>query len=217
MNMQRFEYTNRKGVTYHLHACRVREGTLRYTLKRSKEGALANLPAGYEVVENVNGQASIRRVRPRQITAEEETEVRSRLAQHRLDRYQLEVKGAQITIFEPDREPHDIVSEFDPFAMMPGGIGEQVKAMARRQFGAAALDQHIAARREWLRQRIEDTTRYAPVMRFTLTDRKRRLFEVSRMTYRGEGGWHALDVLRLGTAARRYVKHLGRGSFFEPM
>jgi hypothetical protein len=102
--MHSFEYTNRKGVPY-LHALPGRAGTTQYTLKRPKEGALAELPAGYEVVENVNGQASIRRVRPRQITAEEEAEVRSKLAQHRLERYRLEVKDAQITIFEPDRDP----------------------------------------------------------------------------------------------------------------
>mgnify|MGYP001205295511 CR=1 FL=1 len=35
------------------------------------------------------------------------------------------------------------------------------------------------------------------------------------MTYRGEGGWHVLDALPLGAAAKRYVKHLGRDSFFE--
>ncbi len=35
------------------------------------------------------------------------------------------------------------------------------------------------------------------------------------MTYRGEGGWHALGTMPLAAAARKYAKHLGRDSFFE--
>jgi len=213
--MQSFEYTNRKGVIYYLHARPGRDGATHYTLKRSKEGALGELPARYEIVENVNGQASIRRVRSRQITAGEEGEVRSSLTQRRLDAYRLEIKDTQITIFEPDRDPEEIAAEFDPFDMMPAGIGARVKAMAREQFGEAALEQYLTERRGRLRRRIEETTRYSPVMRFRLVDRKRRLFEVARMTYRGEGGWHALEVMPLAAAAKRYVKHLGRDSFFE--
>lgn len=213
--MQSFEYTNRKGVTYYLHARTSREGKTHYTLKRSQEGALAELPAGYEVVENVNGQASIRRVRTRQITAEEEAEVQSSLAQCRLEAYRFEVKDAQITIFEPDRDPRDMAGDFNPFQMMPGGIGERVKAMLGERFGDAVVERYVRERQERLRAALEKTTRYAPVMRFELIDRSRRLFEVARMTYRDEGGWHTLDVLPLAAATRRYVKHLGRDSFFE--
>lgn len=213
--VQIFEYTNRKGVTYYLHAHPRRGGTTQYTLKRSADGALAELPAGYEVVENVNGQVSVRRFRSRHITAEEEAEVRSSLAQRGLDAYRSEVKDAQITIFEPDRDPDEFAAEFDPFDMMPAGIGEQVKAMARERFGDATLEEYLTERRERLRQRLQETTRYSPVMRFRLADRERRLFEVARMTARGEGGWHVLDILPLAAAVKRYVKHVGRDSFFE--
>jgi hypothetical protein len=180
-----------------------------------KAGALADLPPGYEVLENVNGQASVCRARPRQISAEEEAAVRSGLAQNGLDAYRLEVKDGQITIFEPDRDPAAIASEFNPLHMMPAGIGKRVEAMVRERFGDAAMAQYLREHEERLRQQLESTTCYAPVLRFRLVDRKRRWYEVARMTYRGEGGWHALASLPLGTAVKKYVKHLGRDSFFE--
>jgi hypothetical protein len=213
--MPLFEYTSRKDVSYYLHGHPGREGTVRYTLKRSKEGALTELPPGYEVFENVNGQASVRRARPRQIIADEEAAIRSGLAQHGLDAYRLEVKDGQITIFEPDRDAAALASEFNPLDMMPAGIGKRVEATARERFGDAALDQYLREHEERLRQQLERTTCYAPVLRFRLVDRKRRLFEVARMTYRGEGGWHALAIRPLGTAVKKYLKHLGRESFFE--
>ncbi len=213
--MRTFQYTNRKGVSYYVHGHAGREGTMRYTLKRSKVGALAELPPGYEVVENVNGQASVRRARPRQISAEEEATVRSGLAQHGLDTYRLEVKDSQITIFEPDRDPAALATEFNPFDMMPAGLGQQVEAKLGKRLGDAAMDRYMREHEERLRQQLEKTTRYAPVLRFGLVDRKRRLFEVARMIYSGEGGWHALDIMPLATAVKKYVRHLGRDSFFE--
>ncbi len=213
--MQSFEYTNRKGIIYYVHARPGRAGAMRYTLKRSKEGALSELPAGHEVVENVNGQPSVRRVRAHEITAEEEAEVRSNLVQRRLAAYRFEIKDAQITIFEPDRDLQEMAGEFSPFVVMPAGIGDRVKAMLGQRFGGAAVERYVRERQERLREALARAVRYAPVMRFRLVDRKRRLFEVARMTYRGEGGWHVLDVLPLAAATRRYVKHLGRDSFFE--
>jgi hypothetical protein len=213
--MRAFEYINRKGVSYYLHGRPGRDGTTRYTLKRTKEGALAELPAGYEVVESVNGQASVRRTRVRHISPEEEAIVRYGLKRHDLSDYRLEIKGLDITVFEPDRDPAAIAAEFNPLEMMPAEISERVKAMVRERFGEEAVDQYIRERQRALREQVERTVRYSPVLRFKLVDRKNRVFEVARMTYRGEGGWHALDVLPLGTAVAKYVKHLGRDTFFE--
>jgi hypothetical protein len=213
--MREFEYINRKGVSYYLHARSARDGTTRYTLKRTKDGALAELPAGYEVVESVNGQASVRRARARHISPVEEAIVSYGLTRHELTAYRLEIKGLDITVFEPDRDPAAIAAEFNPLEMMPAEISERVKAMVRERFGDEAVDQYINERQAEVRQQIEYTVRYAPVLRFKLVDRRNRAFEVARMTYRGEGGWHALDVLPLAAAVAKYVKHLGRDSFFE--
>ncbi len=210
-----FQYTNRKGVIYYLHARIAGGGKIRYTLKRSAEGALSAMPPGYEVVENVNGQASVRRARPRKITAEEEAVVQSSLERHGLHAYRLEVKGDDITVFEPDRDPAAIAAVFDPLSTLPIGIGKQVEAMVRKQLGDETLEQYVHDRKQQLRAGIEQTMRYAPVLRFRLVDQKRRRFKVTRMSYRGEGGWHALDVTPLAEGAKRYIKHLGKESFFD--
>jgi hypothetical protein len=213
--MRSFEYVNRKGVTYYIHTRPGRAGTTHYTLKRSQAGALDELPDGYEVVENVNGQASIRRVRGRKITAREEAAVESSLVERGLDAYRCEVKDAQITIFEPDRDPQELADELSPFHLVPGGIGDRLKAMLTARFGAAAVEQYVREHQERSRVAFASTVRYAPVMRFRLVDGKNRLFEVARMTYSGEGGWHALETLPLGTAVKRYVRHIGQDSFFD--
>lgn len=213
--MRAFQYINRKGVSYYLHSRAGCDGNTRYTLKRTKEGALTELPAGYEVVESVNGQASVRRTRVRHISPEEEASVRYGLERHDLSDYRLEIKGLDITVFEPDRDPAGLAAEFNPLMTMPAGIGARVEAMVRERFGEEVVDQYICDRQEALQQQVERTVRYTPVLRFKLVDRKNRVFEVARMTYRGEGGWHALDSLPLATAVAKYVKHLGRDSFFE--
>ncbi len=210
-----FQYTSRKGVIYYLHGRIAGSGKMRYTLKRSAEGALSNMPPGYEVVENVNGQASVRRARPREITAEEEAVVQSALERQGLDAYRLEVKDDHITVFEPDRDPAAIASRFAPSSMLPSGIGRQLEGMVRKQLGDDAFDQCFRDRQEQFRSGIERTMRYAPVLQFKLIDKKDRRFMVARMTYRGEGGWHTLDVMQLAAAATYYIRHLGKDSFFD--
>ena len=177
LDMSVFEYINRKGVSYYLHARAGRDGTTRYTLKRTKEGALAALPAGYEVVESVNGQASVRRTRVRHISPEEEAIVRYGLKRHALSTYRLEIKGLHITVFEPDRNPAVLAAEFNPLKTMPAGIGARVEAMVRERFGEEVVDQYIRERQEALRRQVESTVRYASVLRFKLVDQKNRVFE----------------------------------------
>lgn len=215
LDMHAFEYINRKGVSYYLHGGAGRDGTTRYTLKRTKDGALTELPAGYEVVESVNGQASVRRTRVRHISPEEEALVRDGLTRHDRSDYRLEIKGLDITVCEPDRDPAALAADFNPLKTMPAGIGARLEALVRERFGEQVVDQYIRERQASLRQQVERTVRYTPLLRFKLVDQKNRVFEVARMTYRGEGGWHALDSLPLATAVAKYVKHLGRDSFFE--
>lgn len=210
-----YHYTNRKGVTYYLHRHTGRGGKPRYTLKRSAEGALDELPAGYEVTENVNGQVSVRRARPRQITKEEEARVRAALDQHQLSQYPLEVKDDQITIFEPDRDPGAIAEQLTPLAGMPAGLAEQLEAQVRKELGDATVDEYLQQHKQGVREQLEQTTHYAPVLRFGLIDKQRRLFVVARMTYRGDGGWHQLDCMELTEAVARYLPHLGKESFFD--
>ncbi len=61
-----FAYTNSKGVTYYLHSKETtlrngRRQTLYYFAKTVKEGALDQVPQGYEVMESRNGLPVLKR------------------------------------------------------------------------------------------------------------------------------------------------------------
>lgn len=57
-----------------------------------------------------------------------------------------------------------------------------------------------------------------PVMRFVLEDEEERTFGVDRMCYLGSiDGWYGLDGGSLKVLANRYVRHIGKESFFELM
>lgn len=210
-----FSYTNRKGVVYYLHASTTAKGNTRYTMTRSAEGALAELPAGYEISENVNGQVSARRARPRQILEEEARLVQTCLREIGPAHHRMEVKGKQIVLFEPMSDIDAIAAMHSPFGGLPGDISDEVESMARSRFGSEAVDAYVEDRHRNAIERAEKRASYAPVLRFVLKNRKSRLFDVARMTYRGHGGWRWLDTMPLPKAARKYIKHLGKDSFFD--
>ena len=57
-------HRNRMGVTFYLHEGKTKTGKQRYFVaKEIGPGALARLPAGFEVCESINGVVSVRRVR----------------------------------------------------------------------------------------------------------------------------------------------------------
>ena len=61
-----FAYTNSKGRTYYLHAKETtlrngRQQTLYFFAKEVKEGALDEVPGGYEVQESKNGLPVLKR------------------------------------------------------------------------------------------------------------------------------------------------------------
>lgn len=209
-----FHYTNRKGVTYYLHASRRRDGQVRYTMKRSDEGALAELPEGYEVVESVNAQVSVRRPRPRWITEREQQAVQAALDQNNLDTYRFEIRAKRITIFEPDTNPNELIEELYGESAPPL-LSEDLDRMLRDRVGAEVYDAYRKQQAERYRENILTRTHYSPVLRFTLIDPKSRRFLVERMVFRGEEHWHELDRLGLDDALSRYIPHLGRESFFD--
>ena len=68
-------YINRKGKTYYLHTATTKAGKTRYVMTRVAEDAVTKLPEGYAITENVNGQVSAGRIKPRPITMLEEAMV----------------------------------------------------------------------------------------------------------------------------------------------
>jgi hypothetical protein len=73
MGSRPYSYTNRRGDTYFLHTVVRKNGKTAYAMKRKLgDGALDDLPDGYEVAESINGAVSVRRPPKRVITEAEE-------------------------------------------------------------------------------------------------------------------------------------------------
>ena len=187
------KYTNRKGKTYYLRATTTKAGRTRYIMTRTADDALTKLPEGHVITENVNGQVSIGRIQPRLITDLEEAIVKSELEKLGLNKYRCNVKGSYITVYEP------LYRESD-YSEMSEEMGVFAPAM-----------------KKYISERI-DKGPFDPVMRFRLIDEDKRIFELQRMTYRGEGGWMSLHKFGpLKDLARKYLKHLGKDTFYDLM
>jgi len=185
-------HTNRKGKTYYLHAALRKSGKTVYVMKTSAEGALAELPEGLVITEGVNGEVSVGRPKPRQITEQEEAVVAVELERLGLKHCRCAARGAYLTVYEPLRSEADLR---ETASLLAGPFGGRVES--------------------WIHQaRREDPVE--PVLRFQLVDKAQRIFSVERMTYRGEGGWRSLwDARALAELARKYLPHIGKESFFE--
>ena len=190
---QPIHYTNRKGVTYYLRATTTKAGKVRYVMTKIADGALTELPEGYAITENINGQVSVGRIQPRLITDLEPAIVKSELERLGLNRYRCEVKGRYITVYEPlHRE-----SDYSPILKSMGVFTPVMKEHLSEMIDKGPLE---------------------PVMRFRLLDEDKRIFEVQRMTYRGEGGWMSLHKFgHLIDLVRKYLKHLGKDTFYDLM
>ena len=210
-----FSYTNRRGVTYYVHQMQTKHGARRYAAKRSAQGALPELPAGLEIVENVNGQVSVRVSRARDILPLEERLVQQALETHGRRDYRLETKGRDIIIHEPLSNVEEIADALSPTGVW-GNLGLDLDKMMRRKVGDAAWEEHLRQQKEQVRQDLQRRMRYGPVIRFRLDDPVQRRFSVERMCYLGEGGWLGLTFgMTLADACDRYMPLLGTEELFE--
>jgi hypothetical protein len=214
-------YTNRKGKTYYLHSVKNRKGALRYVMKASPAGALNALPDGHEIVEGVNGEVSVRRKKPQLIKPLEVQLVKSGLEKRGLQGYRAAAKDKRITVYEPLKKEEDYQELLGLQAAYSQQFVESIAAHLPDDSPEMAsmhqlLGQVDDAPREATIQRLVPDSPVEPVLRFTLSNKEKRLFDVERMTYSGEGGWHYPAFgMRLADAAREYLPHLGKESFFE--
>jgi len=186
------EYTNRRGTTYYLHQTTTKTGRTRYIMKKTKgDGGPDALPDGYEIVETINGQVSIRKAKPREIYEFEEAVVRQALEQQGLKWWEVEVKGPALIIHEPVQRLDLLLS----FIMPRDASADRIDKEARRR------------------------ARYTPVAKLTLHDPKARTFAVQRWCYLGSiDNWIPLkSAMTLGDALDFLVPHLGQESFFNPI
>ncbi len=187
-------YTNRKGQVYYLHAGKTKTGKRRYFVAKTiGDGALAELPAGFEIVESINAVVSVRRIDPsaRNVPETDLARVRAELAKHpHLRRYRADVVRGEIIVFEPI-----------------GGLSDELA------HNLVASLQMLPFQLEQRRPELDKGTRYSPVLRFAPIEGQ---YAVFRMTYRGDGGWSwPLDHGPLGSLVPKYLNTLGTSAFFE--
>jgi len=218
-----FCHTNRLGVTYYVHETRTKAGARRHVIKPVAEGALAAVPEGMEVVENIHGQVSVRAVRERIILPLEEAMVQQALVTHGREKYRVETKGKDITIYDPNNDVDEGMDLFDRYNRPGFGFGVAVDKAMRERVGDAAWENYrrqeeknYNRKREEYRQYLERRMQYSPIFRLCLSDAKRRRFVPERMSYRGMGGWKRInDSMPLSAACDRYIPLLGTDKIFE--
>lgn len=98
-------YTNRMGETYYLHEGRTKTGKPRYFFARTvREGALAEMPEGYEVSESLNAVVSVRRIGKKKsaVSDADLKRVRDEMRRHgHLHAHEVQVEKDAIVIHEP--------------------------------------------------------------------------------------------------------------------
>ncbi len=183
------ECTSRTGKRYYLHVKPTAPRKPNYFFSTEAEGQLAlAVPDGYEVYENANGQVFLRRRAAQTILPAELALVESALHKYgEAWRYWVEVKKNAIVVHH--------AGETDGIDRMLASFGRgRMSDADKRRFAS-----------------------YMAMLRFTLINKKARVFVVERFCFRGSvDDWIPLaGPGTLGAHVRRFVKHLGRESFYE--
>ena len=207
--MRPFSYTNACGDTYYLHAVRLRNGRTVHVMRKTPNGALPVLPEGYEVRENVYGQVSVRRRRPKLLTEAEEHLLFSQLKRLRPFAYRLDIEGRTATIYASARDRKCFVESLD--AEFANGFADALTKTLAGKYSPELVAMFRARRQEKGARR----PRFYPLLRFVIEDKTERLFAVERVCFTGDSAWLRLDVLPLSAAMMKYLPHLGRDSFFD--
>ncbi len=192
--MNHVTHTNRRGNTYYLCRVTTKNGRSRYVFAREPRGeAVEAVPDGYEIRESVNGQVSLRKAVPCLITPVEVDAVRAAVAgEPHLRHHRVDVHKDSVVVYGP-------ASDIDGIASVIARMGGDLNSPAAT--------------------RLLRSVRYDGVLRFVLDDTAERTFEVQRMCYLGGiDGWMSLhDFGPISDLAGRYVRHVGRESFYELM
>jgi hypothetical protein len=185
-------HTNAKGKTYYLHQGTTKTGKPKYYFSMDSEGQLPDaIPTGFEVYENPNAQVFLRRIPTKIITDEERQVVEDGIHKYAdVQDYKIDVKGNAIVVYTADQDIDALVNLFQDVGSMRDEA--QIRSAIRREIT------------------------YSPMLQFVLSDEKRRVFVAQRYCFRGAiDDWIDLGHGPLATLVRRYVKHLGKESYFD--
>ena len=185
-------HINRSGDTYYLHEGKTKKGNPKYYLSKKKDGVILNsIPRGYEIYENPNAQVFLRRIPPKIITDNEISIVENGVKKYLgLKEFKIDVRKNNIYIFLPDQDMDHLKDAFS-------GAGLCFDPKMEESF------------RKYMR--------YSSMMRFVLTDKKTREFNVERYCFLGSiDDWIVIDTsCDLAKLVKKYTLHLGKDSFFE--
>ena len=183
------EYASRTGKLYFLHIGKTKKGNDKYFFSSEPNGNLAqSIPKGYEIYENVNAQVFLIKVQPKIIQDEELKTIKEELQkQTKPHHYKYGAKKNIITVYEINQDIEGLSAVF-PFA------------------NKSEIEKHFL-----------DNATYLPIMRFILEDKEKRLFTTERFCFRGGiDDWIYIGGTdSLGKQAKKFIKHLGKESFFE--
>jgi hypothetical protein len=185
-------HTNAKGKTFYLHQGTTKTGKPKYYFSMESEGQLADaIPTGFEVYENPNAQVFLRRIPTKIITDEERQVVEDGIHKYAdVQDYKIDVKGNAIVVYTADQDIDALVNLFQDVGSMRDEA--QIRSAIRREIT------------------------YSPRLHFVLSDEKQRVFVAQRYCCRGAiDDWIDLGHGPLATLVRRYVKHLGKESYFD--
>lgn len=190
-------HTNRKGDVYYLHEGRTPTGRPKYYCSRELGDApLEAVPEGFEIWESPEaGLVYVRRIKPAVIVEFEREVVCDGIRRHsRLRHWLVSIEKDSLVVYLPTMDEAELT---------------------RRSEATGAASQLVRAARDEIMRRSP----YVKMMRFVLADRKERGFCVERWCFSGGiDDWYLLDgPAPLATLVNKYVKHLGRQSFFELM
>lgn len=184
------QHTSRTGKTYYLHAGTTKTGKAKYFFSTKQGGEpVDTIPDGFEIYENVDGQVFLRRIHKQIIRPQELSLVEAALKRHgEAWQYRVEVKKDAIVVYECGTDM--------------GGLDEMARTFARRPMSAT----------EKLR-----FAHYMAMLRFVLDDKEARTFVTERFCFKGSvDDWIFVDgPAELADQVSKYVKHLGRESFYE--
>jgi len=207
--MEPYSYKNKRGQTYYLHVVALSAGRTRYALRTNKAGALAKLPKGFEVRENVHGGGWVRRRRPQRFTPLEERLLLTAMKRIRPFAYELDINGKAATVYASAEDRKCFLESLD--AEFADGFADALtKALAKR-YSPELVAMFRARRKEQNAKR----PRFYPLLRFVIVNERERRFAVERVCFSGESSWIRLETLPLAAALMKYLPHLGRDSFFD--
>lgn len=184
------KHTNAKGKTYFLHQGQTKAGNNRYYFSMKTDGCLCDtIPKGYEVYEHPNAQVFLRKI-PKKIILDSEKDIVERELRKAssLKSYKIDTRKNIIQIYTPDQD-------IDAIENIMGVFPLSIKT----------------------KDAIASIVNYSPEMQFILIDEEKRIFSTQRYNYLSRiDDW--MDIGYSGSLellVKKYVKHLGKESFFE--